>query len=84
MGMAAILFNDSEPFEQIDNMLSTEGSKCNLNKTGQGVTEKKKFKDYEILYLYIAQGQGRITDFIHLFSPGARADNPAGQNFDCN
>ena len=25
------------------------------------VTEKKTFKDYMILYMYIAQGQGQIT-----------------------
>ena len=42
-------------------MPSTEGPKCNLMKTGQAVSEKKKFKDYEILYMYIAQGQGQIT-----------------------
>ena len=47
-----------------------EGSKCNLVKTGQAVSETTTFKDYEILYMYIAQG--------------ARADNPGGQNFDCN
>ena len=47
-----------------------EGSKCNLVKIGQAVSEKTRFKDYEILYMYIAQG--------------ARADNLGGQNFDCN
>ena len=41
----------------------------NLVKIGQAVSEKKRFKDYQILYIY---------------SPGARADNPRGQNFDCN
>ena len=30
MGMAAILFNGAEPFEQIDNTLSTEGPMWNL------------------------------------------------------
>ena len=30
-------------------------------KIGQAVSEKKTFKDYEILYMYIAQGQGQIT-----------------------
>ena len=25
------------------------------------ISEKKKFKDYDILYLHIAQGQGQIT-----------------------
>ena len=48
MGMTAILLNDAEPLEQIDNMPSTEGTKCNLVKIGQAVSEKKTFKDYEI------------------------------------
>ena len=44
--MAAILFDDAEPFEQIDNMPSTEGPKCNLvSKIGQTVSEEKTFKD---------------------------------------
>ena len=59
--MAAILFNGAEPFEQIDNMPSTEGPKFSLVKIGQAVSGKKTFKDYEILYMYIAQGQGQIT-----------------------
>ena len=61
MGMVAIFFNDAERFEQIDNTPSTEGSMLNLVKIGQAVSEKKMFKDYEILYMYIAQGQGQIT-----------------------
>ena len=61
MGMAAILFNDAEWFEQIDNTPSTEVLMWYLVKTGQAVLEKKTFKDYEILYMYIAQGQGQIT-----------------------
>ena len=47
MGMTAILFNDAEQIEQIDNMPSTECPKCNLVKMGQAVSEKT-FKDYEI------------------------------------
>ena len=57
MGRAAILFNDAEPFEQIDKTPWTEGPVWNLEKIGHAVTEKRTFKDYEILYLYIAQGQ---------------------------
>ena len=34
MGMAAILFNNAEPFEQIDNTPSTEGPVWNLVKIG--------------------------------------------------
>ena len=33
----------------------------NLVKFGQAGSEKKTLKDYEILYMYIAQGQGQIT-----------------------
>ena len=40
MSMKAILFNDAEWFEQINNMPSTEGPKCNLLKIGQAVSEK--------------------------------------------
>ena len=32
----------------------------NLVKIDQAVLEKKTFKDYEILYMYIAQEQGKI------------------------
>ena len=56
-----LVYNDAEWFEQIDNMPSTEDPKYNLVKTGQAVSEEKMFKDYEILYMYIAQGQGQIT-----------------------
>ena len=37
MGMAAILFDDVEPFEQIDKSLLTEGPVWNLVKIAQGV-----------------------------------------------
>ena len=30
-------------------------------KIGPVVSEKKTFKDYTILYIYIAQGQGQIS-----------------------
>ena len=69
MGMAAILFNDPEPFEQIVNIPSTEGTMCNLVKIGQVVLEKT-FEDFMEIYLYEAQGQGQIT--------------PRGQHFDPN
>ena len=36
----------------------------------QAVSEKETFKNYTILYMYIAQGQGQIT--------------PRGQKFDYN
>ena len=69
MGNEAILFKGVEPFEQIVNTPSTKGSMSNLMKIGQVVSEKI-FKDYKILYMYIAKGQGQIT--------------PRRQNFDCN
>ena len=50
MGMAAILFSGTEPFEQIFNSLSTEGPMLNLVKIAQAVSEKKTFENYTILY----------------------------------
>ena len=60
MGIAAILFNGAEPFEQIGNTLSTEGSTWSLMKIAPAVSEKKTCKNYTILYTCIAQGQGQI------------------------
>ena len=37
----------------------TESPMWYLAKLGQAVSEKKTFKDYEILYMYIARGKGR-------------------------
>ena len=50
MGIAAILFNDPEPFEQSVNIPSTEGPLWNLVKISQVVLEKKTFKYFMILY----------------------------------
>ena len=58
MGMDAIFFNGKEPFDQIVNILSTEGPIWNVMKIVQAVSEKKTFKDFTISYMYIAQGQG--------------------------
>ena len=63
MGMAAILLNSTEPFEQIVNILLIEDPMLtmrNLVKTVQTVSEKT-FKDFTILYMYIAQGQDQIA-----------------------
>ena len=54
MGMAAILFNDAEPFEQI-----VEDPMWYLLKIDQVVSDKKTFKDYTIFNMYIAKGKGR-------------------------
>ena len=61
MGMAAIMFNSTEPFEQIVNILSTEGPILNLVKTAQAALEKKIFKKSIILSMYIVQRQEQIT-----------------------
>ena len=66
MGMVDILFNEAEPFEQIDNTPSKESQMWNLVKIGQALSEKM-FKDYTILYMYIAQGQGQITPMDKIF-----------------
>ena len=58
--MAAILCIDAEPFEHIDNTPSTGGPVCNLVKKCYAVSEKKTFKEYNVLYMYLAQGQGQI------------------------
>ena len=66
MGMAAI---NIEPNKQIVNTLSTGRPMWNLV-TIAWVVSEKTFKNYTILYKYIAQGPGQIT--------------PRGQNFDGN
>ena len=60
MGMAAILFNGAEPFEQTVNILSKEGPMWNLVKTVEAVSEKT-FNCFTILYMYRAQRQEQIT-----------------------
>ena len=59
MGMAAILFNGTEPFEQIISIDLTEGHMWNLAIIDRVVSEKKTFKEFTILYIYIAQCKGR-------------------------
>ena len=44
--MTAILFNDADHLELIENMPSTECPKCILVKIDQAVSEKKMFKVY--------------------------------------
>ena len=58
--MAVILFNGAEPFEQIVNILVTEGHLWNLVETVEAVSEKM-FNNFTILYMYIAQRQEQIT-----------------------
>ena len=59
MDMVAVLFNGVEPFERIGNNLLTVGLMWNLVKIAQAVSEKTIFKNYTILFMYIAQGKGR-------------------------
>ena len=54
MGIVAILFNVSEPFEQFVNTLSIES----VENWSNGF---RKEGVYMILYQYIAQRQGQIT-----------------------
>ena len=49
MDMVAIMVDDTERFELIDNMFSIEGQVWYLVKIGQTVLEKKAFKDNVIL-----------------------------------
>ena len=60
MGMATLLFNGAEPFEQTVSILSTEGPMWNLVKIVQAVSEKT-CKEFMVLYIYMGQGQGQIT-----------------------
>ena len=67
MGMVTILFSGAEPVDQSINILRQK-TPCEYQlKTGQAISEKKTFKDYLILYIYIAQGQGKITLSGHNF-----------------
>ena len=45
MGMAAILFNGTEPFKHIVNTLSPESPMWNLVRIVQAIWEKKTFKN---------------------------------------
>ena len=40
-------------------------------KSGEAVSEKKTFKDYEILYMYIAQEQGQIIKWDKIVAFGS-------------
>ena len=63
MCMAAILFNDTEPFEQSVNITSKEGPMWNLvKKIGQVDSVKNTFKDFIVLYLYITQGPAKADN----------------------
>ena len=70
MGMAVILFDGAEPFQQIVYLLLTEGPMWNLMKTVQAFSEKT-LKDFRILYMYIAKGQGQITPKSYIVKMGA-------------
>ena len=58
MGKANILFNGTEPFEEVVNTFSLEGPMWNLLKIAQAILETKIFRNNTTLYMYIALGQG--------------------------
>ena len=72
MGMEAVFFNGTEPFEEILNTLTIEGPMRNMVKIAQAVS------DYTILYMYIAKKQGQMY-----IAQGQGQITPRGQNFDC-
>ena len=67
--MAAIFFNDAEPFEQTDNAPSTRRPN---EKSGENWSSCFR----EDVYI--------LQHFKHVYSPGARENNLRGQKFDCN
>ena len=69
MGMADILLNDAETFEQTDNLFNR---KPNVKSGGNWSSYFRK------------EDISRFLDFIHVYSPGAGADNPEEQKFCCN
>ena len=60
MDMAAIMLNGAKLFYQIVNILSPEGPMRNLMKIVPEASEKKTFKDFTIIYIFITPGQGKI------------------------
>ena len=88
MDMAAVLFKGTIPFAQTVNTPSTEGLMVNLMKIGRSVAEMKTFKDYTILYMYLAKGQGQITPGGYMCmlggGGGGREGGGGGRNFVCN
>ena len=66
MGIAAILFNGAEPFKKNCQYLSTEGP-CEIWR--------------KLLMQFQRRRQSKIHNFIHVYSLGARTDNPQGTKF---
>ena len=68
MGMADILFNDAELFEQSVNIPSTEGPMWNLVKIGQVVLEKTTFKDLMVtIRTSLGEERANLVLFVRLF-----------------
>ena len=55
------MFSGVESVDQIVNILLAEGPMWNLMKIVSEVSEKKRFKDFSLLYVYTAQRQEQIT-----------------------
>ena len=67
MGMAAILFNCAEPFEQFRNTFWQKAA-CEIR--------------WNLLTQFQRRRHLKIThNFMHIYSPVARTDNPQGTNF---
>ena len=60
MGMVAILFNGVTPFKHNCHYPFNRIPHEKSGEIAQAVSEKA-FKNYTILYMYIAQGHGQIT-----------------------
>ena len=67
MCLAAILFCDAAHLNKVSSCQHPFNRNPYVKSIDQVVLEKKTFKDFMVVYLYIAQGQGQIIP---------------GQNFD--
>ena len=71
MGMEAILFIGAEPFEQNDKKKKILRQKVHVK---SGENWSNCFKEEDV---------SRLHDFMHVYSPGARAVNHGRQKFNC-
>ena len=68
MGMAGILFNGAEPFDQIVRIFFNRRPYVKSNENCSRGFREEGFKDFTILYMYIAKGQRQITPKILMVS----------------
>ena len=74
MGMVDILFNDAESSEQTDNYNPFDRKPNAKSVENWSSSFRENVKDYDILYKI----------YVYSPAPGARVDDPGGQNFCCN